>query len=278
LTFKNDTETDLHLHVEHLFVRAGKLLIGNETHPFNRTAKITLHGTKAEEAKVFDGTIEGGNKAIVNVGTIKMYGKPQPFKMTRLTAECYKGDKSFKVEPNLAIFPGDRLALAPTSYDFMASDDIVVNTYDNATGVVTFNGSLSHYHYGAAESTGKDFNGVDMRGEVMLLNGKNVIIQGENVDGWGGRFVTMDTIEADLSIRSGITVLHNVEIYNCSQADTERAALEWKGASGGWSHIANVSIHNGKGQGVFMQASANVKVENSVIYNFMKIGFNIVSV
>jgi hypothetical protein len=42
--------------------------------------------------------------------------------------------------------------------------------------------------------------------------------------------VTSDTIEIDGDAqieRVGYTVLHNVEIYNCSQIDTNRAALRF---------------------------------------------------
>ena len=42
LSFQN--ETDLHLKANNIFVRYGSLEIGNETNPFNGSAKITLTG------------------------------------------------------------------------------------------------------------------------------------------------------------------------------------------------------------------------------------------
>jgi hypothetical protein len=76
------------LRSKHIFVRAGRFLIGNETHPFNHTATITLHGAKNDTTIVYDNAIEAGNKVIANVGTIKMYGKKRSQKMTRLTNEA----------------------------------------------------------------------------------------------------------------------------------------------------------------------------------------------
>jgi hypothetical protein len=76
------------LRAKHIFVRAGKFLIGNETHPFNNTATVTLHGEKNAETIVYDNAIEAGNKVIANVGTIKMFGKQRAQKMTRLTKEA----------------------------------------------------------------------------------------------------------------------------------------------------------------------------------------------
>mmetsp|Transcript_29268 Transcript_29268/g.28421 ORF Transcript_29268/g.28421 Transcript_29268/m.28421 type:complete len:116 (+) Transcript_29268:1190-1537(+) len=44
LTFLN--ELDLHLEANYIFVRAGELIIGNDTNPFLFNAVITLHGSK----------------------------------------------------------------------------------------------------------------------------------------------------------------------------------------------------------------------------------------
>lgn len=45
--------------------------------------------------------------------------------------------------------------------------------------------SLQYYHWGAAESTSAKYNGVDIRGEVMLLS-RNIRIVGEDIESWGG--------------------------------------------------------------------------------------------
>lgn len=82
LTFQN--ETNIHFKARHLFVRYGSLEIGNETHPFNGSARITLYGEKNFEHMAFDNAIEAGNKIIANVGTIKMYGQPRTGILTRL--------------------------------------------------------------------------------------------------------------------------------------------------------------------------------------------------
>jgi len=105
-----------------------------------------------------------------------MYGKPRSQKMTRLFAEAKKGDKQITVETGLDLVPGDRIALAATTYAFMASDDMFVSTYDNLTGIATLTKTLEHYHWGASQSTVSKY-GVDIRGEVMILS-RNIIIAG----------------------------------------------------------------------------------------------------
>ena len=67
-------QMDIHLKAKHVFVRAGELHIGNETHPHPKLATITLYGEKESEAIVYDNAIEAGNKVLANVGLVKMYG------------------------------------------------------------------------------------------------------------------------------------------------------------------------------------------------------------
>lgn len=183
LTFKN--ESNPHLKVKHLFVRAGHLEIGNETHRFNGSARITLYGEKNFEAMAFDSAIEGGNKLIANVGVIKMYGQPRTGKITRLHAEVAKDATELYVEAGLDWVAGDRIALAPTSFTHDRSEDNFVESYDSDTGKVTLLTPLKYHHWGAPESTGSNYNGVDMRGEVLLLS-RSIVIAGEDIESWGG--------------------------------------------------------------------------------------------
>lgn len=51
--------------------------------------------------------------------------------------------------------------------------------YNKETGEVTFTENSKYYHWGAYESTAQAYNGVDMRGEVILLS-RNVRVIGED--------------------------------------------------------------------------------------------------
>lgn len=183
LTFGN--ETDIHLRAKRIFIRAGELHIGNETHPFPNSARITLFGGKNDEAMAFDNSIEAGNKLIANVGVMKMFGKERSGKLTRLHAECFKYDTEIYVEPGLDWVEGDRIALGPTSFAHDKSEDNFVVDYNSTTGLVTLLTPLKYHHWGKSVSTGVDYNGVDMRGEVLLLS-RSIVISGEDIESWGG--------------------------------------------------------------------------------------------
>jgi hypothetical protein len=136
---------------------------------------------------------------------------------------------------------------------------------------------LNHYHWGAAESTAAKYNNVDMRGEVVLMT-RNIKIVGEDVDTHGGQIVTSSVIEPDLSYRHGQLLLDNVEVYNCSQANTAKAAVRFEGATGKSSSITNSAIHNGLGWGVAMTSSANIVMRGNVVWGFRPFGVSMLTV
>lgn len=69
--------------------------------------------------------------------------------------------------------------------------------------------------------------------------------------------------------------MDNVEIFGCSQYDTEKAALRFDHANGGFSSISNSVVRNGLGWGVGIQTSDNIHIKDNVIVSFVKMGLNI---
>lgn len=75
---------------------------------------------------------------------------------------------------------------------------------------------LKFYHYGAPESTGEKYNGVDMRGEVLSLS-RNLKVVGEDTgDDHGCQILTADIMEPDGTMREGQTILNSIEMHHCS--------------------------------------------------------------
>jgi parallel beta-helix repeat protein len=176
------------------------------------------------------------------------------------------------------IVAGDRLALLPTSFDNMASDDVFVKSYDTLTGETHLMSKLDWYHWGALESRASEYNGADMRGEVLLLT-RNIRIAGEDIESWGGQIVTSDTVEinslGEMAVRSGSTVMENVEVYNCSQIDTQKAAIRWEGATQKYSEVTNCTFHNGYSWGVYIKSSTNILFRDNIVFNFRPVGINL---
>jgi hypothetical protein len=151
---------------------------------------------------------------------------------------------------------------------------VTLTGYSSGSGVATFTTPLDHYHWGNATSTGHKYNGVDIRGEVVLLT-RNVKIAGEDIQGWGGQIVTSSTVETDGTIRMGQVIMDNVEIYNCSQTNTLKAAFRVEGSIPGAvnaSSLTNSAVHHGLGWGIHIINSAHVLIKDNVIFGFKPIG------
>jgi hypothetical protein len=108
-----------------------------------------------------------------------------------------------------------------------------------------------------------------MRGEVVLLT-RNIKIVGNDTEEWGGQIVTSDFVEVNGTQRNGTLLMDNVEVYNCSQRDTSRAAVRFEGSFLGQSIISNSAIHHGRGYGVYMMDAKNKTLVNNTI--FMHVG------
>lgn len=123
--------------------------------------------------------------------------------------------------------PGDEIYLAPTNLQWTHSEYRKIVSYDEVTGLATLDDDLDFFHFGDNDSTKEDFSGLEMRGEVRLLS-RNIKIQGEDRDGWGCTVLNNGRMEGDGTFRQGEMVLDNVEIFNCSQANTYKAALRFE--------------------------------------------------
>jgi hypothetical protein len=156
---------------------------------------------------------------------------------------------------------------------------VFVTSYNNASGQVDVDHNLNYYHWGKDTSTGPDYDGLDMRGEVLLLT-RNVKIDAEDVMSWGGQIVTSDTMEVygdEIKMRTGTTIMDSVEIFNCSQIDTFKAALRFESASTLHSSVTNSAIHNGYAWGLYVKGSANIHLSDNIFFNFRPVGVGVLS-
>jgi hypothetical protein len=186
LTFLNNLTNplDLTLHAHNIFVHAGELLIGNETNPFSGNATVKLYGAPTDPSLAFSDQVEGGNKMLAITGLAKFYGQQRASK-SRLMATVEQDAKLAQVEAGLDWKAGDKIAFLPTTTQWQHTDYNQIVSYDIASGNLTLLNPLKFYHWGDIVSTGAKYNGVDMRGEVILLS-RNVKIVGDDTDSWGG--------------------------------------------------------------------------------------------
>ena len=122
---------------------------------------------------------------IANAGLLQLIGKPRASNsyFTRLKGDVLKGQNYIYVDTGLDWTYGDRLVIGPTSYGW-ATEEVFVQSYDSATGRVTFFENVKYFHFGESTSTAGIHNGVDMRAEVMLMT-RSILLKNENDLGLG---------------------------------------------------------------------------------------------
>jgi len=267
-------EIDVELRAKKIFIRSGKLYIGSKEEPHPKKAIIHLHGKRNEDPITLAADVEGGNKIIGNLGQLELYGKPRGFKMTRLLNSANKGDGSLQVEAGLDIVQGDQLGLASSSYAPNAGDIVTVRSYNADTGKIVLRDTLNFFHWGADTSTAEEYNGVDMRTEVLLLT-RSILVKGNAQDNWGCQIATADNIDivdGKEVKRVGQTLMENVELFRCSQIDTAKAAIRFQNAISLPSLVKNCAIHSGMGWGAHILRSDNIVLDNNIFFKFRPIG------
>ena len=101
---------------------------------------------------------------------------------------------------------------------------------------------------------------------------RHITVEGEDSDGWGGQILATDIFEMSGAWRKGSIVFENVEVSNCSQRNTHKAAIRFEGATGGYSSIVGSSVHNSLAWSVSVKSSYNVELRDSVFVGAYAIG------
>jgi len=110
------------------------------------------------------------------------------------------------VDPDHDWVVGDEIFIAPTAMHELHSDYMTIAEISGSK--LTFTKELKYYHFGGGD-TSSMYDGVDTRAEVFLLT-RNIKIQGEDLDNWGGQILVTDIFEADGTWRKGSIILDSV--------------------------------------------------------------------
>ena len=161
------------------------------------------------------------------------------------------------------------------------SEQAIIQSYNSVTGDLVLTTALEYYHFGQETSTGANYQGLDMRGEVILLN-RNILIQGDKTKhAWPGQFVTLDAIQIDANGNEltlyGKTILDNVEITHMGQTSTEKGAIRFERSNiedtaTEFSSITNTVIHNSGSMAIFIDYSRNISFKDVDVFKCKQVG------
>jgi hypothetical protein len=158
LTFKEDIG-DITFKSHNIWVQQGQFYIGTSTQPFTNNAEIELLGMQDDPTLVVSGSIEAGNKILLNTGKVKWFGAGRNKNMSRLRGEVNSNMNTATVEAGLDWTTGDKLYFAPTSMQEDQSDYLTIVSYNDVSGALTLNGNFNHYHWGEASEPTLELDG-----------------------------------------------------------------------------------------------------------------------
>jgi hypothetical protein len=196
--------------------------------------------------------------------------------MTRLTDQVEEEDEYIYVE-NIGDWAiGDELAILATQLDPVQNDYAfitAIETDDDLGHKISLDRMLTYRHFGSTEDDWTDSADIDLRGEVYKLN-RNIKIVGEDIETWGGQIIVQDYQENDGTDRSGYVYFEEIQVYNCSQVDTEKAAIrfELNTLHTKQSYIKSSAFHHGNGWALGIYDSYNIELYDNVFFSFSTIG------
>ena len=112
-----DDTRDINITANSIHVRAGKILAGNSTKPFEHKFTIQVNGNKADNGFYID-PIVAGNKYFVVTGSLELFGVAPATTITYLTETALKGSTSIKVSAQSGWKVGDTIVLSPSFSTF----------------------------------------------------------------------------------------------------------------------------------------------------------------
>lgn len=240
------------------------------------------------------GSVETGNKILVNTNLVEMHGI-QRTSAARLQASVFNGDTTATVEAGLDWVAGEKIYFAPTNHQFTHSEYKTIVSYDSSNGALTIDTPFEFYHFGADANHQLDYDNLDQRGEVRLLTRNVKVVGFDDGDQWGCNILSMDRVEADLTERLATTKFDSIEVAQCSQQNTFKAAIRFENTGGNVSrrrlasrslqdeapvssYVKNSVVHNSQAWSLYIANSNNILIQGSDFIGAKAVGVNLKSI
>ena len=264
----DETKPRTKLEAESVVVLGGSLVAGSAAKPFLGDIEIVLNGDRFSPFVAVSEGLDTGNKALVVLGGMQLYGIPRNRLWTHLQAPGLPGDQQIAVEEEVDWMVGEQIAIAPSQFDQFETEIFTIAARQG--NLLTLDAPLKHLHYGAAALDVVNGVEIEIRAEVALLS-RNIKIRGSATSDEYGCHVLVSSLvdEAMMAAYVGHAELDHVEIANCGQYETTRHALNIMDTANGtsvtssavWgSHNSGIHVKNSEGM-----MEAPVRIESNTV-------------
>ncbi len=234
---------------------SGKLTIGSEEKPFDKTTIIQLTGTPETSMHHI------GNRviAIMSGGVFEIYADAPKTTWTKLAKNSQAGSNQLTLEMNPEWKVGDRIVIASTDYNFEQAEERTITAINGA--VIELDTPLDYLHWGELQKiAGKT---IDTRAEVAVLSRK---VRIESIDdiyaqsqGYGGHIMAMPNSSLKLD---------GVELTRMGQrGEVGRYPIHWHQAGDAQGDfVKRTSIHHSFNRCITIHGAHNVLIQETVAY------------
>jgi hypothetical protein len=247
-----------------IIVHGGRFRCGTPLNPFDKKLTITLTGASSNDVALGAGM---GTKVLgaMHIGAqLHLYGEDRAG-WTQLGTTVAKGATSITLKEAMPTWRvGDRLVIAPSSFDAEEYDVVTVTSISGSS--VSFMPALNFPHWGMLQT----FEGktLDQRAAVGLLS-RNIVIQGDaqsETAKFGGHIMSMLNANTQLS---------GVELRKMGQRGRfGRYPMHWHLAiDRSNDFIRNSSIHSSFQRAVVLHGTNKVTVEGNVAFDITNHAF-----
>lgn len=207
---------------------------------------------------------------VMNGGTLHLHGRTKT-KWQRINHSVAAGDKTIQLSEASNWLPGDRIALAPTSFDPHESEDALISSVSADGRVLQLQTPLKFKHWGEEQiypAPSRNWN-LEERAEIANLTRYIRILalgDPQAMDGYGGHVMVM---------QSGRAFVDSVEfMYMGQMGKMGSYPFHWHrvGAADG-QYIRNSSIHHSFQRCVTVHGTNYTQVVDNVCYDHYGHGY-----
>jgi len=270
------------------FMSQSAMKIGTAENPWpcDGSVHISLTGDKwSTEVGSPEAAIVIGAKAIAVLGGLEMHGCPRNFTKTYLKNVILPGYRDIRTTDATGWNVGDRIFIAPTSFDPREGEEFFIQAIDGNT--ITLDHQVEFRHAGVDETRTLKYGSDNHFGAEIGLLSHNIVIDGhsDSEDIFGGRLVVMRSAEENTGAqRYGWAQIQNVEFrgmgqFGYQEDDDQRVPIFLWGLQDASvadsvyniqpSYVKDSAFHHCYNGGISTRFTTNFEISGNVMFDMV---------
>ena len=204
----------------------GELEVGRANAPFTHLATIILKGIRSSPTVIVSNDLYLGNKVLVNLGKVNMYGNVPAVAWTKLASTANTGDNSLTLTQIVDWKIGSEIVVTSTEYDANQVETFVITGLSADGLTISLDHPVVNRHFAGTVS------GNFLAAAVGLLT-RNVVITSDLADAsdtYGAHVITTNVVFNTATLKGskfGSGHFQGVEFRRCGKGGMQYGAVQY---------------------------------------------------